>query len=173
MLARLTAIVLALALHHGHRDETRLRQVAADIWAAAESSPVFCGQAAVESTALGLVAIAHHESGWHPRVQDCRYNPHDPAVSLFALQGPIARGGRSREAVCSDNALAARLAGFVLTRFRRAGSLYVMARGYASGDTRIVSRAAREIADLIAALHWRERIVVAYRDRCLTANYLE
>jgi hypothetical protein len=172
MLTRLTAIVLALALRHGHADADRLRAVAADIWRAAETSPVFCGFANHEATALALVAIAEHESGFSPAVQRCTHDPRSTQYGLFQLQGHVAMGGHTKTQVCSDNALAANLAASVLARFRRVGSLLTMAQGYASGDTRVRSKAAQEIAALIATLLWRERIFVSYRNQCLEASYL-
>lgn len=172
MLARLIAIVLALAAHHGHRDTPRIEQVARDIWTTAEHHPVFCGGAQTEASALALTAVAEHEGGFAPTVQDCSAQPRSTQYSLFQLHGPVAMGGHSKRAICADNMLAATLASRVLARFRGVGSLLVMARGYASGDTRVRSRAAREIADLIATLLWRERIFVVYRKSCLTAEYL-
>ncbi len=88
------------------------------------------------------------------------------------MQGPVALDGWPRARVCADNALAANLAAHVLAKFRRVGSLLTMTQGYASGNTATKSRAAREIADLIATLLWRERIFVSFRNQCLEASYL-
>jgi hypothetical protein len=176
MLSRFISIVAALASHHGHHDTARLDSVARDIYAAAESAPIYCAaegtDAAEYATALTLAGIVEHEAGWHPRVQGCTYRG-DPALSLFALYGPAAMQGHSRAEVCGNNLLAATLSIQVLARYRAAGSLLTLARGYAAGDSRVVSRAAKEIADLIATLLWRERLTVAYRDRCLTAEYMQ
>lgn len=175
MLARLTAVVLSLAAHHGHHDEARLRGVADDIWRAAGERPAYCGEgdAAQYATALALVGIADHESKLHPKVQVCTYGQADPAIILFALLGPVAMQGHTKREVCSDNALASRLAAGVLARMKGCGDVLTQAQGYASGDTKVKSKAAKEIADLIVTLQWRERIFVSYRNSCLTAAYVK
>lgn len=177
MLARLTVIIAHLAAAHGHHDSARLEAVARDVWAAAGERPAYCGDpeqdVAQYATALALVGIATNESGWHKGVQDCSYWPTNPAVSLFQLQGHVALDGHSKRAICADNTLASRLAAKAFARCKGCGDVLTQAQGYASGDTRVRSRAAREIAALIATLQWRERIFVAYRNSCLTASYLE
>jgi hypothetical protein len=176
MLARLAVIVGQLAAAHGHHDSARLDAVARDIWTAAGERPAYCGDdttdAAQYATALALVGIARHESGLHPKVQNCTFGQKDPAISLFALNGPVAFDGHSKREICGDNALAARLSAKALARMRGSGDVLTQAQGYASGDTRVKSKAAREIADQIATLHMRERIVVGYKNQCLTAEYL-
>lgn len=175
MLARLAVIVAHLGAAHGHHDTARLEAVARDIWTASGERPAYCGDdttdAAQYATALALVGIARHESGLHPLVQSCRFGQKDPAISLFALNGPVAFDGHSKRAICADNLLASRLAAKALARFKGCGDVLTQAQGYASGDTTVRSKAAREIADLIATLQWRERIRVIYRHNCLTAEY--
>jgi hypothetical protein len=175
MLARLAVIVAAIGASHGHHDSARLERVATDVWQAAVERPAYCSDPSTDAgqyaTALALTGIATHESGWHPKVQACTYGQRDPAISLFALNGPVAFDGHSKRAICADNMLAARLSAKVLERFKGCHDVSCQARGYASGDTRVRSDAAREIADQIATLHWRERIFVTYIDGCLTAAY--
>lgn len=176
MLARLAVIVAALGSHYGHHDRDRLHQVAADIWAASGERPAYCGDdtdVAQYATALALVGIAVHESAFDKRVQDCSWWAGNPAVSLFQLQGPVALDGHSKRAVCASNVLASRLAAKALARGKGCGDQLTAVQGYASGDTKVKSKAAREIADLIATLQWRERIFVAYRNSCLTASYVK
>lgn len=175
MLARLAVIVAQLGAAHGHHDTARLDAVAREVWQAAGERPAYCGEgdAAQYATALALTGIAVHESALDKRVQDCTWWKGNPAVSLFQLQGPVALDGHSKRAVCADNMLASRLAAKALARMKGCGDLGCQSRGYASGDTKVKSKAAREIADLIATLQWRERIFVSYRNGCLHASYTE
>lgn len=177
MLARLAVIVSHLAAAHGHHDTARLDAIARDVWQAAGERPAYCGDpetdAAQYATSLALVGIATHESGWHPAVQDCTYGQQDPAIGLFALNGPVAFDGHSKRSICANNLLSAKLAAKAFGRFIGCGSVLVQAQGYASGDTRVRSKAAREIAEYVATLHWRERLQIVYRHNCLTAEYRE
>lgn len=165
----LAAIIIGIALRHGVTDEPRLRSVASDITAASQSTAVFCGPAADDALALTLTAIAWHESGFRADVQSCARSV-DAQYTLWQLHGPVATGGHSRAEVCGDDALAASLAARALARMRGCGSIECMMRGYASGSTATHSRAATELAGLVALLMLRAGIAVRYRNGCLQAS---
>jgi hypothetical protein len=99
----------------------------------------FTGPAAQQATSLALLEIAWHESGFRSKVEDCRITGDLPtrhskineglAVSMFQLQAnnredlfefaqtkPPRPRRYSREAVCSSNVLAAKLALHALMR---------------------------------------------------------
>src|SRR5262245_52971815 len=68
------AAILSLARPPVADDTTRLTQIASDVTAVVEEpgAPVlFDGPAGREATALLLVAIAAHESGFAPKVDAC------------------------------------------------------------------------------------------------------
>jgi len=104
----------------------------------------FTGAAAPEASALALVAIAHHESGFRAAVSDCRIVGTDhPSITAWQLWGPFARGPYSRRALCAEPRLAAERALWTLAhhaeRTRTPAGAF---RGYASGDPAVRSRAA-------------------------------
>jgi hypothetical protein len=99
----------------------------------------FQGPAAQQATSIALLEIAWHESGFRSKVEDCRITGDLPtrhskineglAVSMFQLQAnnredlfefaqtkPPRPRRYSREAVCSSNVLAAKLALHALMR---------------------------------------------------------
>jgi len=99
----------------------------------------FHGPAARQTTSIALLEIAWHESGFRSKVEDCRITGDLPtrhskineglAVSMFQLQAnnredlfefaqtkPPRPRRYSREAVCSSNVLAAKLALHALMR---------------------------------------------------------
>ncbi len=109
----------------------------------AEDRIPFVGPAAEQATALALLEIAWHESGYRSKVETCLINGDPPrkgaplseglAISLFQLQannhfdlfvmGGFVAGTRTprpkrydRETICQSNALAARLALHALMR---------------------------------------------------------
>lgn len=170
MLDRLIAIILILAALHGQKDIGRLTQVANDIWKVSETVQPFCGPKAREATALALVSIANHESGWVLGVQDCTYKKKDPAISLFALNGPVAFAGYSKKEICNDNKLAARLSLQILMLFKRCGTTLCMMQGYASGNTSIKSIAANELDSTFFRRLISEHIVIVYKNGCLYAD---
>lgn len=170
MLSRLISIIFILAALHGHKDEERLKQVATDIWETSETIQPFCGPKAREATALALVSIAEHESGWHPKVQNCTYGQKDPAISLFALNGPVAFGGYSKKEICSNNKLATKLSAKSLMLFKGCWTSACLFRGYASGNAATKSKAADEIEYIFQIRLKKEKLFVIYKNKCLYAN---
>jgi hypothetical protein len=162
-MSTLSTIALAgiLSLVHptAQRDINRLSTVAADIALAVDMAPSlpFSGPAAREATALALVAIAGHESGFQARYATCastgdRLAHHGPAegrsISLWQLMRGWAWGEYSRAEICPETPtdsrpLAAWLALRVLrlhgARCRRVQSWF---NGYAAGDCSVRSAAA-------------------------------
>lgn len=101
-----------------------------------------------ERTALALVEIAHHESGFRREVSDCRVVGARGDITAFQLLGWWARGGHTRGELCASPRLAARAALVVLaTHARRCGSMAAAFRGYASGDCGRRTRAGRELLE--------------------------
>lgn len=133
-LERIAADVARVVVHHD--------EIAA--WISGDPPLPFAGSAAREASALALVAIAHHESGFRAEVEDCRIVGTDhPSVTAFQLWGPFARGGHSRRALCTSPALAAERALWTLAhQAARVRSPAAAFRGYASGSGAIRSRAA-------------------------------
>jgi len=123
----------------------------------------FTGPAASQATALALLEIAWHESGFRSKVEDCRITGDPPtghskitegrAISLFQLQSnnwydlfemtntkPPRHRRYSRDAICKSNPLAARLALHALMRqamtaraSTKPGGVAAMFYTYASG----------------------------------------
>jgi hypothetical protein len=173
MLDKIFAIIIILAALHGHKDEERLKQVATDIWDVSAKFQPFCGPKAREATALALLSIADHESGWHPKVQNCTYGQKDPAISLFALNGTVAFGGHSKKEICNDNKLATILAANVLMLFKACGTSICLFQGYASGDAGIKSLAANQLNTTFLSQLYKQNIVVGYKDKCLYADEIK
>lgn len=173
MLERIIAIIIFLAALHGHKDEDRLKQVATDIWEVSATVQPFCGPKAREATAIALLSIADHESGWHPKVQNCTYGQKDPAISLFALNGSVAFGGHSKKEICKDNKLAATLAANVLMLFKSCGTSICLYRGYASGDASVKSDAANQLNATFLTQLYKQQIVVGYKNKCLYAEEIK
>lgn len=129
----LVELVLAaiLSVPRADADRARLSAVANDVATVATEAPF----GSKEATALALVAIAQHESGFAADVQTCRRNGDGGrSVSLWQLQGPWAWDGHTRAEVCASPELAATLALGVLSRHARCGTYGGMFRGYASGS---------------------------------------
>jgi hypothetical protein len=171
----ITAIVLSLALRHGHTDQARLRAAASDIVDAATSYPALCGGEAVQATALMLVSVAEHESGWHPAVQDCTCARlkmpcgSGRSWTLFQLEGPAAFGAYTRAELCSNVYLSASRAALVLRHYRGRSSHARLFAGYATGGNG-PSKAGDEIATIYGGMLRRAGLAVVYRRGCLTAE---
>ena len=130
-------------------DRARFRAVADGIVAEATRTPLAVG---VEKTATLLAAIAEHEGHLREDVRRCAVTGDSGiAVTLFQLH-PEALGAFGREAACSDDRVAARLALAALRAGARMcrGDMRCAVRLYASG-TRRDTKAAREIMVL-----WRK-----------------
>lgn len=122
--------------------------IAGDIEAVVRAEPVaFDGPGAQEAAATALVAVAWHESGFKAGVQDCSIctgaNPwcdRGRSVSLFQLHEGRAWQGHKREALCSDNRLAATLAHRLLTanarKTRNAIGMFIAYAGSGRGAVR-------------------------------------
>lgn len=160
-------------------DRTRLHGIAQDIWTvseAAEGKPFQC-EKAKEAAALALVTIAYHESGFWEKVQDCsvcyrgsKWCGGGLAITLFQLEGDVARGGYTRAELCASNAKAAERALAVLGNYRRAGSVGAMFDGYARGGVGSVrSTPAIEMDQIFATFARRAEIRVGYRFGSLCA----
>ena len=96
----------------------------------------FRGPARLEASAMVLVAIAHHESGFRPGIYDCSLCDgstarcdHGRSVSIYQMQ-KSAWQGWDRESVCEDNHIASYLALSWYTRFS-GGSAKSSFRSYA------------------------------------------
>jgi hypothetical protein len=132
----------------GIATERRVCRIAREVAAvvdehAAQDRIPFTGPAAQQATVLALLEIAHHESGFRSKVEDCRITGDLPAhwskitegraVSLFQLQANnhedlfVTEGVRagtsiprpkkySRAAICKSNELAVTLALYTLMR---------------------------------------------------------
>ncbi|HEY5962159.1 MAG TPA: hypothetical protein VIV60_36635 [Polyangiaceae bacterium] len=175
----LAQIILALALAHGHTDHARLAAVADDIAVVSRTHPVLCGDARVDGTALLLAAVAEHESGWHPGVQDgSRCMPgsiwcdRGQAISLYQLRSP-AWLTYSRERINADHRLSAELAARVLMRYRKRATVRELFVGYATGGRVRQCKAADEIAAIFETLARKSGIRVSFERGCLTARYVK
>lgn len=174
-------IIIALAAHHGYRGashEARLTAVAADIAEVSSHHPIYCGDAGADATALALVAIADHESGWHPGVQDgslcqpgSKWCDRGRSISLYQLRVGVAWGGHTRTEIDGSNALATRLALRVLSRFAARSVLTEQFCGYASGGF-ARCKAGDQIAQVYATLLARTHVVLHYSNGCMRANYV-
>jgi hypothetical protein len=156
-----------------HAERPRLEALANDIahvvverdevanWLPGSALPLpVDGKDARRRTALALVAIAYHESGFDARVSDCRRVGSDfPSISAFQLLGRFARGPYTRAELCASPRLAAKRALFVLAHHaKRCGSMVKALRGYASGDGGKPTKAGRELHDLWQVALWRARL---------------
>ena len=148
----LAAFVLSalLALHHGpvsDADQDRYRALADVIVEESVQAPLWPGEVGQLSTALALVAIAHHESGVLERVQRCRVKGDTGrSIGLFQLMKGASWQGHTADEICADDHLQARLALAVLHRAadqcpRCAPAFWF--RAYASGNGGRDSAAAR------------------------------
>lgn len=161
-------------------DTARLQQVAADIWDATENAKLpFTGPAARESSALVLVTIAHHESGFWSNVQDCSlcypgsaWCDRGKSVTLFQLrEGTFAFGKFSREELCANNKLATQRALAVVGRFRGASTPQQLFDGYARGGVGLrPTRAAIEMGRLFERHARTAKVVVSYQNGALFAT---
>jgi hypothetical protein len=83
-------------------------------WLGSVAPLPFTGSGADAATALALVAIAYHESGFSARVADCRrIGAFERSVTAFQLHGPFARGSYTEAEVCASPRLAAERALYV------------------------------------------------------------
>lgn len=123
------------------RDRTHLVEVARDIASVveAEDAPVlFRGPAGREATALLLVAIAAHESGFQKAIDACeKRGDGGRSRTMWQMIAGVHLQGHSYEAVCSDRRLAARLALDALALARKNYPFSTIQRilnAYTSGD---------------------------------------
>jgi hypothetical protein len=106
-------------------------------WLPGSVAPLpFRGPWARQATALALVAIAWHESGFAADVADCRrLGAFEPSISAFQLHGPWAWGPYTKAQICRSPRRAAERALFVLAhhgvRCRTPARWF---SGYASGN---------------------------------------
>lgn len=128
------------------QDFEKLSQVAANIAAAVEESPVlpFEGSAAQEATVLVLTAISAHESGYRDEIRHCQWRgDHGQSVSMYQLHKGVSWYGQKEKSICSNEVLAGKLAIRVLIDAQMTGGkIQGMFRTYASGDPRKATYAA-------------------------------
>jgi hypothetical protein len=144
-----TILAVMLALRSAEQGAAaRLEPVAHAIAEEAAVAPLWPGDDGVRRTALVLVAIAWHESGFREEVRTCAVRG-DGGASLGTTQ--LHRGfawfGHTAEEICGSDALQARLALRVLGvhRGRGVASEAGLLRAYASGDAGRDTRAGREL----------------------------
>lgn len=120
------------------RDPGKLSQIAANIAASVEESPVlpFDGEAASEATVLALVAISAHESQFRDDIRQCRVRgDHGASVSMYQLHSGVIWRGNSLKDICNNEVLAGKLAIRALVDAKqRIKTLRSMFRGYATGN---------------------------------------
>ena len=170
----LAPIIVALAATHGHTDVERLQDVASDVRTVAEQTPVFCGEASVDATALAMIAVGEHESGWHPGAQSgelCNRGAWcDRGASRGLWQVNVAGwDGWSKADIDGNVRLQATLSIRLLRRFRGRSSTAALFSAYASGGGK-VSRVGRDIDAIFRTLARRNGIAVAFSGGCLRAT---
>lgn len=145
-------------------ETARLSAIAESIALEADAGPLWPGEAGRAATATLLLAIGVHESGLREEVQHCRVRgDNGRSIGLFQLMHRVACAPWSVEDVCGSDRLQASLALSVLHRHQDQCPRCAPRRwiaGYASGDGRRDSQAAREIAQLWVDLSWRHGLVV-------------
>lgn len=144
-------------------ERERLEPVAASIVAETAVVDLFEGPQRAEATALLLVAIGRHESGFLEEVRRCRRSgDNGRSIGLYQLMGPWAWAGQKRNDICADDALQARLALRVLGIYRSTcgASTRTLLQAYASGTCRRPTTAARAIEDTFFRLLRERHIVV-------------
>jgi hypothetical protein len=158
-LASLTlAAVLSVARGPVAADRARLQVIAQDIAAVAESSGagVFPGEGGRAALALMLVAIAKHESDFHPAIDTCqKRGDGGRSISMFQLLRGPNWAGHSADEICGDRRLAASIAAGVLARpievaqaksfDRRLLTPQGLVNAYATGSPGFATDASREI----------------------------
>lgn len=154
-------------------EEARLSTIATEIWEqtgeAGQAIP-FAGPAEREVTTVAVVAVAWHESGFKPSVQDCSICKKSKdwcgggrSVSLYQLEGPVSFGGYTKDELCKNNKAAAGRAMYMLSLYSKSGSIVAMYDGYAKGKiSRPYCKAALEIADIFADLSRKTGVNVRY-----------
>jgi hypothetical protein len=134
----LAAILSTLPSSSREADRERLEPLAVSIAAAiadAKALP-FRGPAGVEASALALVAIAAHESSFHPEVLDCRKRGDGGhSVTAFQLHDGAAWGELTDVELCGSFDVATPRALRVLTTYgARASSPQGVFSSYAGGE---------------------------------------
>lgn len=155
-----------------NEERARLAQVTEDIVAVVEEREAagtlpFDGDAAADATALALVAIEWHESGFHADVSDCSrcklggiWCDGGRAISGFQMQSN-AWQGHSRKEICRDHKLAAKLALDALSRPK--ASADGLFRGYASGNSALHTRAGKELYAGFMSLAGKRKMTVHHK----------
>lgn len=165
-------------------DRLRLHGVAQDIWAATDAVPEdtlpFRGEAGKEASAVALVTVSFHESGFWSKVQDCSvcypgsaWCDKGRSVSLFQLrEGSSSWGAYTRAELCEDNAKAAERAMVVLSRHRQAPVPVTLFDAYARGGAgRQPGRAALEMSKYFDQFSKRAGVRVAYKNGAMQATW--
>jgi hypothetical protein len=96
----------------------------------------FKGPEARAATALALVAIAFHESGFNAKVSDCRrLGAFEPSITAFQLHGVFSRGPYTMKELCRSPRLAAERALYVFSHHAgRCRTPLQWHSGYAGGN---------------------------------------
>lgn len=174
------AAVLSLAQEPVRADVARLEAIAEDVAAVAgarDAPVVFDGPAGREATALLLVAIAAHESGFAADIDRCeRRGDRGSSRTMWQLIGPVHLKGRSKHEVCSDRRLAARLALEALAdaRARSPGATpQQILNEYASGDRGFESPQSRRTCSMWQTRAERLGLIGAYCHKKLPIAWRE
>lgn len=149
------AAILSFARGDIVHDEAHLAEVATDIASVVEAPDaplLFEGPARREATALLLVAIAAHESGFSRAIDRCeKRGDGGRSRTMWQLIGKVHLAGRSYEEVCQDRRLAARLALAALARGWHKNPYATPQRlinAYTAGRWTVESRASRDICSM-------------------------
>jgi hypothetical protein len=180
----LTAFSLKMQGNVTDDDKMRLHGVAQDIWAAADALPdnrqPFQGEAGKEASAVALVTVSFHESGFWSKVQDCSicfpgsaWCDRGRSVSLFQLrEGSSSWGAYTRAELCEDNAKAAERAMVVLSRHRRSPLPVTLFDAYARGGAGIKpGQAALEMSRYFDQFSKKAGIRVSYKNGAMQATW--
>jgi hypothetical protein len=149
------AVILSFARGPIANEVTYLERVAEDIASVVqdEDAPhAFDGPAAKEATAVLLVAIAAHESGFAHDVDDCRRRGDSGrSRTMWQIMGTVFLEGHTTTEICKDRRLAAKLALHIVAKTwakNRNGAPQRLVNAYASGQFGIESRAAMDICNM-------------------------
>jgi hypothetical protein len=161
----LLASMMAFGAATRTADEERFEIISDAIAEASESRPLWPGAQGRAATATLLLAIAIHESGLREEVQTCRRGGDGGrSKGLFQLMHPVSTAPCSVTELCASPHIQATAALRVLWRHRDQCSGRCAPRrwinGYASGDGRRDTTAAREIASLWTVLAARAGVTV-------------
>lgn len=160
-----------LSLSHGaiRRERGYLEEIAEDVTTVVETEDahiLFEGPAARQATALLLVAIAAHESGFSHEIDRCeKRGDGGRSRSMWQLIGSVHLEGHSFEEVCENRRLAARLALHALAESRERDPFATTQRllnAYAGGSWLHETRASRGICSMWQTRAARFGLVGAY-----------